>query len=199
MLWYIVILVVFVVAGPLILIVTNARNHYQQRQQAALNGWHYEPAGLMAGLRQSFKISGQTVQGHEWILSHDTSRQFVIWESKAIQLPYGKLMVMPRFSQDTDEFLQQHQLRSVEFGSVQWRDRYSLLNTHDILSESYFSQDAELTLLNWPDRETPGGLMILIWDTEHLEIKARFHRDWTTFDRIISFGNALLLNQGASA
>ena len=192
MVWYIVIFLAIVVSGPVILVIMNGRFHGQQRQLAAQQGWEYQPAGPLAGLRQTFKVSGTTAQDMAWTLTHDSSRQFIIWQSQAKTLPYGKLMVMPRFSQDTDQLLKQHQLRPVNFGSPEWRERYSLLNTHDQLTEKYFNDDVELTLLNWPERELPGGLMILIWDDQHLEIKARFDRDWNSFDRLISLGTTLL-------
>ena len=190
--WYAVLFIVIVLAAPLILVVQNGQYHRWQRVQAEAQGWRYEPAGLLAGLRQTFTLYGETDEGLAWQLTHDSSRQFLIWQSAEVSLPYGKVMIMPRYSQETDLLLKENQLRPIPFGSAAWQDRYTLLNTHDHLSQKYITRELELALLTWPERELPGGFMILVWDTERLEIRSRFHRDWTSFDRLITLGSALL-------
>ena len=190
--WYAVLFVAIVLAAPLILVAQNSQLHSAQRRLAEEQGWRYEPAGILAGLRQRFSLHGQTDEGLAWQLTHDSSRQFLIWQSAGVKLPYGKLMIMPRYSQETRDLLKENQLRPVPFGSIAWQERYALLNTHDHLSEKFIGQELELALLNWPEREMPGGFMILVWDTERLEIRTRFHRDWTSIDRLITLGSSLL-------
>ena len=190
--WYAVLFLAIVLAAPLILVMQNGQYHRSQRLQAEEQGWRYEPVGLLAGLRQTFTMHGVTDEGLAWQLTHDNSRQFLIWQSSGVKLPYGKVMIMPRYSQETDLLLKENQLRPIPFGGAAWRHRYTLLNTHDHLSEKYITRELELALLNWPEREMPGGFLILVWDKERLEIRSRFHRDWNSFDRIITLGSALL-------
>ena len=122
--WYAVLFIVIVLAAPLILVVQNGQYHRWQRVQAEAQGWRYEPAGLLAGLRQTFTLYGETEEGLAWQLTHDSSRQFLIWQSAEVSLPYGKVMIMPSYSQETDLLLKENQLRPIPFGSAAWQERF---------------------------------------------------------------------------
>lgn len=174
----------------------NWRENGLRRQAATANGWRYTDRGWRSLFRPGYAMAGTTPNGTVWELGRVQQGRtyYFLWSSRTARLPYGTLVILPRSITVLPEHARRLNLRTMSVGSDQWRSAYKLLATHDVLGQRFFNREIDLALLDWPRWPEPGSLEEVVWKRDGLTIRIRQKNDWSTLNRVIVLGTALVEN-----
>ena len=194
-----IILVSLLVGTSIYLAVSSWKTHQQRRQKTAERGWRYTNTLLQSLRHTSYTIAGTTPNGIIWEMQRNQKKDKLLftWITESAPLPYGLIHVLPRQASVS----QQGHLPTIQlliWQHERWQNPalsdYVIFTSHQQLGERFLTSEVALALSHWPGWPFPGALEEIKWSQKSLEIQVRYLGDWTTADRLVALGTALVSN-----